>query len=121
MSHFKNPTFEFHTDGHSKVIAVSSFAGQTVRGVAKCAPNDEFDLEYGKRLAAARCVAKIASKRVKRAEGKVNAAFDAVNSAIAHLYDMLGYSASAEANMTSAMAELTKVSSEKANIVVVLD
>lgn len=118
MSHFKNPTFEFHTDGHSKVIAVSSFAGQTVRGVAKCAPNDEFDLEYGKRLAAARCVAKIADKRMNRAEIKVNMAFAAVDTAIAHLYDMLCYSASAEANMTNAMVELAKVASEKANIVV---
>ena len=118
MNHFKNPTFEFHTDGHSKVIAVSSFAGQTVRGVAKCAPNDEFDLEYGKRLAAARCAVKIASKRMNRAECKINMAFEAVNTAIVHLYDMLGYSASAEVNMTNAMAELTKISSEKANIVV---
>ena len=118
MSHFKNPTFEFHTDGHSKVIAVSSFAGQTVRGVAKCAPNDEFDLEYGKRLAAARCVVKIASKRMNRAAGKANMALEAANIAIAHLYDMLCYAASAEANMTNAMAELAKVGSEKANIVV---
>lgn len=89
-----------------------------MRGVAKCAPNDEFDLEYGKRLAAARCVAKIANKRVNRAVGKVNEAVEAVNTAIAHLYDMMRYSASAEANMTSAMAELAKVSSEKANIVI---
>lgn len=118
MSHFKNPTFEFHTDGHSKVIAVSSFAGQTVRGVAKCAPNDEFDLEYGKRLAAARCVAKIANKRMNRAEDKVNEAVEAVSTAIGHLYDMLCYSASAEANMTNAMVELAKVGSEKANIVI---
>lgn len=118
MNRIKNPTFEFHTDGHSKVIAVSSFAGQTVRGVAKCAPNDEFDLEYGKRLAAARCAVKIATKRMNRAVCKVDMALEAANVAIAHLYDMLGYAANAEANMTNAMAELTKISSEKANIVV---
>lgn len=51
-----------------KVIALSTFAGKTVRGVAICSENDEFDLEKGKELARARCNAKIAHKRFKRAE-----------------------------------------------------
>ena len=53
-----------------KVIALSSFAGRTVRGVAKCHPNDKFDVEYGKALAAARCGVKIAKKRYARARDK---------------------------------------------------
>lgn len=54
------------------VVALSSFAGQVVRGVARCAPNDVWDVEAGKRLAEARCSAKIAHKRLKRAEDIVN-------------------------------------------------
>lgn len=50
-----------------KVVAYSTYAGQSVRGVAKCAPEDEFDVEFGKKLAAARCNVKVARKRLKRA------------------------------------------------------
>lgn len=110
MSKFKNPTFEIHTDGHSKVIAVSSFAGQTVRGVAKCAPNDTFDLEYGKRLAIARCASKIAEKRAVRAEAKVIEAYDMVNKTLDHLFKMLRYSADAESVAEDAMCNLAEVS-----------
>ena len=52
----------------NKVIAVSTYAGKTVRGVAVCADSDTFDIEKGKRLAAARCNVKIAEKRLKNAE-----------------------------------------------------
>ena len=54
----------------NKVIAVSTYAGQPVRGIAKCDPADEFSLEYGKALAAARCNEKIAEKRAIRASRK---------------------------------------------------
>ena len=51
----------------NKVIAVSTYAGKTVRGVAICAPGDEFNLEFGKKLAAARCNEKVAAKRHAKA------------------------------------------------------
>ena len=50
------------------IVAMSTFAGRTVVGVAHCAPADEFNIETGKKLAAARCSVKIAEKRMKRAE-----------------------------------------------------
>lgn len=50
------------------VVAFSTFAGKVVTGVARCAPADEFNIEDGKKLAAARCSLKIAEKRMKRAE-----------------------------------------------------
>ena len=50
------------------VVALSTFAGKTVAGVAHCAPTDEFNVETGKKIAAARCSVKIAEKRMKRAE-----------------------------------------------------
>ena len=54
----------------NKVIALSTYAGRTVKGIAKCHPSDKFDVEYGKELAAARCNQKIAKKRYERARVK---------------------------------------------------
>lgn len=62
--------YNFYTDGKTKVVAVSTYAGKVVRGVAKCDANDTFSLEKGKELAAARCNQKIAKKRLTRAENK---------------------------------------------------
>ena len=53
------------------IVALSSFAGQVIRGVARCAPNDTWDVEAGKKLAEARCAIKIAHKRLRRAEDMV--------------------------------------------------
>ena len=52
----------------NKIIALSTYAGKTVKGIAKCSPEDEFNVETGKSLAAARCNAKVAVKRVKNAQ-----------------------------------------------------
>jgi hypothetical protein len=61
--------YRYKIDEDNKVVvALSSFAGKAVAGVARCAPGDTFDIETGKRLAAARCALKIAEKRVKYAE-----------------------------------------------------
>ena len=53
------------------IVALSTFAGRPVRGVARCAPNDTWDVEAGKKLAEARCAIKIAHKRLQRAEDMV--------------------------------------------------
>lgn len=52
----------------NEVIAISTYAGKTVKGVAKADPRDDFDVETGKELAIARCAAKIAIKRQNRAK-----------------------------------------------------
>ena len=62
------PKYKYFTNGENMVVAVSSYKGRTIRGVAKCSEEDEFDLETGKKLAAARCAMKIAKKRVKYAK-----------------------------------------------------
>lgn len=59
--------YKFYNDNNGKVIAVSTYAGHTVRGVAKCDPRDKFDITKGQDLAMARCAEKIAAKRAKRA------------------------------------------------------
>ena len=62
--------YSFYTDGKTKVVAVSTYAGKAVRGVAKCDISDTFSFEKGKELAEARCNQKIAKKRLTRAENK---------------------------------------------------
>ena len=57
--------------GKDTVCARSTYAGKTVKGYAKCDPRDSYDVESGKALAAARCNAKIAEKRVARAQRQV--------------------------------------------------
>lgn len=74
-----------------KVVAVSTYAGRTVRGVAKCDPKDTFDTEKGKQLAAARCQAKVSSQRLKRATKKLNEATKALEKAQKYYDDMTVY------------------------------
>ena len=82
--------YTFYTT-KNKVIAVSTYAGKVVRGVAKCDPRDEFDLEKGKELAAARCGEKIAAKRFKNASRKYKEANAAKEAADIKVGKMLMY------------------------------
>lgn len=60
----KNSYVDAEGVAHGPVVyMISHYAGEVVKGSAKCSPEDEFDLEYGKRLAAARCNEKVVEKR----------------------------------------------------------
>ncbi len=52
------------------ITALQTYAGRVYTGVAHCAPEDEFNFETGKKLAAARCNEKIAHARFKYAQKK---------------------------------------------------
>lgn len=82
--------YKFYTNG-SRVIAVSTYAGKTVRGVAVCHTGDEFSLEKGKKLAALRCAEKIAKKRVARANRKAYEAYCAYTDADVYFNKMIDY------------------------------
>ena len=77
--------------GPNSVIAVSTYEGRKVRGVAKCDPRDVFDADAGRELAAARCNQKIAVKRHKRATRELNKAMEAYKKAERHMYTMNNY------------------------------
>ena len=51
----------------SVVVALTTYGGRIVKGVAKCAEGDTFSLDVGKKLAAARCDLKVCAKRRERA------------------------------------------------------
>jgi transaldolase len=117
----KNPTYRHYLYPHIKsngdvctrITAVSTFAGRIVKGHADCHPDDEFDLEYGKALAEARCNEKIAARRCKRAYSKVDEAAAQVIAAMMHYEKMLEYEADAEENYNIASYELATILSEK--------
>ena len=95
----KNPTYKFYQYRHRRmdgtecirIAAVSSFAGKMVKGYADCHPDENFDEEYGKALAMARCAKKIASKRVKYADSKVVEALDLFHDAFKDVIKMNEY------------------------------
>ena len=95
------------TDGTPyQVVAVSTYAGRKVRGVAKCDPRDAFFMENGKKLAAARCNLKIAEKRAKRAEKKFNEANEAMIEQKRHYEHMKAYANDSQVELKQAQIDL---------------
>lgn len=82
--------YHFYQNGN-KIIAVSTYAGKTVRGVATCHPDDHFDIEMGKKIAAARCNQKVAMKRYANAQKRANQAREALAKAENKVKDMYEY------------------------------
>lgn len=111
MKKFDRYKFYQYVDeqGRQVVVAVSRHAGRTVKGYAKCDPGDEFDLELGKKLAAARCNLKVAAKRAKRAASKLTEATAACRAAEAHKRDMNAYLTDSEQALAQAKAELAEI------------
>lgn len=91
MARYKFYDYNDKDSGAHVVVCVSSYAGKPVKGRAKCAPNDNFDLDKGKVLAQARCDEVIAEKRRKRAMAKVIDAYNAYTEASFYLEDMDQY------------------------------
>ena len=105
--------YQFKNDkGGLTVSAVSSYAGRTVKGYAKCDPRDDFDVEQGKELAAARCNVKIANKRVARASRKYLEAAQAVTEATAYFEKMKQYYMDAVDQADEAGAELQNIAAK---------
>lgn len=97
--------YQYYIRG-DRVIAVSTFAGKTVRGVACCDPSDCFDLDKGKKLAALRCAYKISKKRTARAKEKLAEADEKIAEARAHGEAMFDYYADSLYDQTEAEKEL---------------
>ena len=97
--------YKFYFTGN-KVIAVSTYEGKRVRGVAKADPRDAFDKEKGMKLAAARCNQKVAMKRFRRACAEHSKAYDAYCEAENRLNKMLDYAYDAREALNNADYEV---------------
>ena len=89
----------------NKIICLSTYAKKVVRGIAKCSPNDAFNLTVGEKLAQLRCDEKVAEKRMNRAFDKYKEALSNFNEAKSHYYAMEEY-------YCNARKEYDKVSDE---------
>lgn len=104
--------YKFYSDGANKIIAVSSYAGRPVRGVAKCDPRDNFNQKKGEELAQARCNLKIALKRAKRANAEVEKAKAERDRAQARIDKMTAYLTDATHQLIQADNELKRIENE---------
>lgn len=111
----KNFKYRVFSDNKNWVYAVSSFAGKTVRGIAKCNPEDEFDFETGKKLAIARCATKIAKKRFARACEKHDEAIAMYTAAKKYLIEMEEYEDNALNELNEALFNEDNIRAEISN------
>ena len=96
------------------VIAISTYAGKNVKATAKCIESDEFSLEKGKRLAAARCDLKVCLKRKSRAMRRMHEAAKIVEMATAESVRMNQYYSDALDDVMHSMERLAIVEKELA-------
>ena len=92
-----------------EIIAWSTYAGKAVYGKAICREGDEYNEETGKRLAVARCAAKIAKKRLKRASKLCKEADSQIKAAMKHADDMEHYYADARQECIDIQAEIEAI------------
>ena len=101
--------YNFYVTPDNKTIAVSTYAGKTVKGVAKTDPRDTYDAEFGRELAAARCAMKVAKKRKARADKLVTKAYREFNTAYKYVEKMRKYNEDAQNEFAEAKAILSKL------------
>lgn len=101
--------YKYFSNGTGEIIAISHYAGKTVRGIAKCSPQDNFDLDKGKALACARCTLKIAKKRKKRAAERIQEAKNTFQKAERELKRMHQYYADSCREYDKAEIELRNI------------
>ena len=93
----------------NKVYCMTFYAGKTVRGIAKRDPEDEFDLEAGKKLAKARCNYKLRKKQLKNKIKRCEIAEAELMIAQNHARNAVIYKTEAEANLETAKRELEEI------------
>ena len=74
-----------------ETIAFSTYAGKPVYGKAICRVEDTYDEQFGRDVAVARCAAKIAKKRLKRASKMCREADAQIKAAMQHGTNMEHY------------------------------
>lgn len=108
MKDFPLDRYRFYFVGN-KVIAVSTYCGHNVRGVAKCSAEDKFDVDMGKQLAAARCNLRIAEKRAARAKRKYEASIQQSLAAERYMNQMFKYNSDSKNALEDAQKRVSKL------------
>ena len=87
--------YKYFRDGSNTVIAISTYAGKTVKGIAK-----------------ARCDAKLSKKRYDNANSKLKAAYDALIAAGKYYNEMVNYKMDAFKAMEAEKENLANILNE---------
>lgn len=95
----------------NRVYCMTFYAGKTVKGVAKRDPEDEFDLEVGKKLARARCEYKVAKAKYKRKTDRRTIADKELIVALEHASNALKYQTEAYNALEEAEKNLKELES----------
>ena len=93
----------------TEILAMSTYAGETVKGKAICHINDNYSEEAGTKLAIARCAEKIARKRKARAARLLNKANEQLVRAQKYVADMTKYHVDACAEAEETAAEVADI------------
>lgn len=112
----KHKNYIFHQfkneKGGTTIVARTKYAGKTVKGYAKCRPEDDFDFEKGKKLAIARCNLKINQKHHDKAANKYLEASAAVDKALKDYEKMKHYYMDSVDQLDEAAEELRNIIAE---------
>lgn len=95
----------------NRVYCMTYYAGKTIKGVAKRDPEDEFDLEVGKKLAKARCDYKLAKAKYKRKTERRMIADKELIVALEHASNALKYQTEAKTALDDAEKNLKELES----------
>ena len=108
----KNVYKTYVDEKNRTVIAVCRYAGRNVRAVAKCAPEDEFNIEFGTKLAIARCEVKVAKMKIQNASAAYMKASVAADEAQRRYDKMKEYYMDSVDQFDNARAELINIINE---------
>lgn len=97
--------FYYHEENRA-IVCTTLYKGQMVRGIAKCDPEDEFNLEAGKKFAYLRCKTKFARKKLRRALKARDVAFIAMNKASHHFEKAREFVEDSELSLNAVLDEL---------------
>lgn len=99
----------YHNTENGTVVCTRLYKGHIIRGAAKCCPEDNFNLETGKKLAYLRCKEKFMYKKVKRAQCACVEASNAMLEAKDNLVMAREFLEDSENQLESAHKELIKL------------
>lgn len=108
LLNYSNKYHFYHNKDTGTIVCTTMYKGQMVRGVAKCSPDDNFDLDTGKRLAYLRCRLRYMKKKAKRANAVYKEAVIAEAKARDRLQHMIEFVQDAEEQIQTAANELLK-------------
>lgn len=108
LLNYSNKYHFYHNAAANLIVCTTNYKGQTIRGVAKCSPDDNFDIETGKKLAYLRCRLRYMKKKAKRARAAYGEAVVAEAKARDHLRDMTEFMQDAEGQIEVASKELLR-------------